>query len=267
MRSTGWHSWRHRRDAGRQGADGHPGRRRQGRGPHRGRLGRLDRCHPGRHDRLLGVGGQGPAVVDQRLGRIPGSLPELAEGHEGSRVVRVDRKRVEQLVFRRADVTMLFGKPSQFDVGLWVGRLAGGPLLEPRNRLVRPVFLHEQHGESPLAGLVVRISGQAEVVILLGHLPVGRAAKHLRLLVVGSAEVVEAVGIARLAGECLLEVVDCAEVIALLIELHSLGRIVATHTAAAGSREAQKQDGSSDKHAVRAPPSGHTQAAFRSGSP
>jgi hypothetical protein len=64
--------------------------------------------------------------------------------------------------------------------------------------------------------------GQAEVVILLCGVEVTPPTKELGLLVVGRAEVIEAVGVARLLVERPLKGIDRPEVVALLIKADSL---------------------------------------------
>ena len=117
---------------------------------------------------------------------------------------------------------MLLRKPGQLDVRLGIAGTADSPALEVCDRLIAPVLLDEEHCQGPLAGDMVWVAGQAEVVVLLGHLPVGGVAEDLCLLVVGGPQIVKTVGVAGLTGECLLEVVYGPEVVALLVELNTL---------------------------------------------
>lgn len=117
---------------------------------------------------------------------------------------------------------MLLRKPGQLDVWLGIAGTAGSPALEVCDRLLAPVLLNEEHCQGPLAGDMVWVAGQAEVVILLGDLPVGGVTEDLCLLMIGGPQIVKTVWITGLTGECLLEVVYGSEVVALLVELNAL---------------------------------------------
>ena len=136
------------------------------------------------------------------------------------------------MILRLTDVAVLLAEPSQFDLWIRIRRLPLGPGLELGHRLIPAILLDEQHREGPLAGVVIWISRQAEVVILLRRLHVGGAREELGLLVVGGTEVVEAIGAAGLLCQRLLEMVHSSQVVPLLIEPHPLGVVVAAHPAA-----------------------------------
>ena len=138
---------------------------------------------------------------------------------------------------------MLLAQSRQFDLRVGVVRLPARPVLQQRDRLGAALFLDEEDRQGALAGLVIRIPGEAEVVVLLRRAPVTPLAEHLRLLVVRGAEVVEAVGAPRLPVERLLEVVHRAEIVPLLIELHPLGVVVALQRPAAGQQHHHHREG------------------------
>jgi hypothetical protein len=145
---------------------------------------------------------------------------------------------------------MLLGQSGQFDVRLRVPGAASSPLLEVLDGVIAPPLFHEQDGEGPLAGHVVRVPSQAEVVVLLRDLTIGGVPEDLGLLVVRRAEVVEAVRVSRLPRERLLEVVDRSEVVALLVELNPLGRVITAHPAAASrcNDDEQTEHAGADRH-------------------
>ena len=138
---------------------------------------------------------------------------------------------------------MLLAQSRQFDLRVGVVRLAARPVLQQRDRLGAPLFLDEEDRQGPLAGIVILVSGEAEVVVLLRRAPVTPLAEHLCLLVIGGAKVVEAVGAPRLPGKRLLEVVHRAEIVPLLIELDSLGVVVALQRPAAGQQHDHHREG------------------------
>ena len=82
---------------------------------------------------------------------------------------------------------------------------------------------------------MIRVSGQAEMVVLFGRLHVGGPSEEFCLLVVRRSEVVETVRIARLFGKSLLERVDGTEVVALLVELDALRIVGLRHAPTAGA--------------------------------
>lgn len=167
------------------------------------------------------------------MGRITSRLTDLPERDKRPRIIRIEPQRVDELILRFPSITMLLGQASQLDMRLSIRGSAGRPLLEVFHGIVSASFFHEEYGERPLAGHMVRIPSEAEVVVLLGHLTIGLVAEDLRLLVVGRAKVVKAVRISWLSRERLLEMVDRPEVVALLVELNALGRVVSAHPAAA----------------------------------
>ena len=133
---------------------------------------------------------------------------------------------------------MFLAEAGHLDLRSRIPWLPLGPLLQLSHRLIPAVLLDEQHGQPALTGLVVRISGHAEVVILLGSLKVCGASEQLGLLVVGGPEVVKAVGIARLLGQRLLEMIHRPQIVALLVELHAGRVVIPRNPAAAAGREA-----------------------------
>ena len=142
------------------------------------------------------------------------------------------------MVFGLPQVAVFLAEAGHLDLRIRIPWLPLGPLLQLSHRLILAVLLDEQHGQPALTGLVVGISGHAEVVILLGSLKVCGASEQLGLLVVGGPEVVKAVGITRLLGQRLLEMIHRPQIVALLVELHAGRVVVPRNPAAAAGREA-----------------------------
>jgi hypothetical protein len=136
---------------------------------------------------------------------------------------------------------MLLAQTGHFDLRIRVAGLPLGPLLQLGHRLVASVFLDEEHGEPTLAGFVVGIPRQAEVVILLGGLQVCGPAEQLGLLMVRGPEVVEAVRIARLFRQRLLKMIDSPQIVPLLVELDASRVVVSGDASAAAGREADHE--------------------------
>jgi hypothetical protein len=65
-------------------------------------------------------------------------------------------------------------------------------------------------------------------------LKIRRSVKQFRLLMVGGAEIVETVWIARLLRERLLKGVGCPLIVSLLVQLNAFRVLVAAHASAAG---------------------------------
>jgi hypothetical protein len=65
------------------------------------------------------------------------------------------------MVFGLSQVAMFLAEAGHFDLGIRVGRLPLGPLLQLGHRFIASILFDKKYGEPALAGLVIRVAGQA----------------------------------------------------------------------------------------------------------